>query len=176
MARATPKEIVGGQDAHIRVARLFSNPFTSALLRAETFYQTLQTQEERKAFSELFPDRFAKLFGFTRNSHEHFPSSADHQTRVFRRWKVLEFLQAHPAAHEFDAPDLRSIPYAERHIVMALARAKWWTQCRLPMLSVELEWLKQNAPELLATAQKCPLDDGGWDQAHDPWKQTEVIR
>jgi len=173
--RVTPKPVVGGGDVHVRLLGVFSNKFAWVLVHAQTFH-TMLTQEERQAFAQLYPREFLKMWGFERHGLEHFPSAADHQTRFFRRWDILQYLEVHPVAHTrvFDAPDLRSVQYADRYMSMARARARWWIECKLPVLETELEWLKRHAPNLLPAADKCLSDDGSWDQEHDPWRAERI--
>jgi hypothetical protein len=178
MARAKRRIVPGGGDAHVTVLRMLANKFRALALEfpGGDFHRTLDTPELRKAYIELRPHQFARTFGFERNSHEHYPAASDHGAAVFRRWKIVDFLQESPTRREkaaqlfdgFDPPDLRSVPHSDRDRTVALARARWWIECRLPVLEMELAWLKHHVPELLAATRKCPRDDGSWDRDHDP--------
>jgi hypothetical protein len=138
------------------------------LYRTEAFYEMFGMPDERTAFAKLYPDEFARMFGLERKSHGHPPASIDCVTAVFQRWNIIEFLRVHTVTHLFDAPDLRPVPFADRDLAMALTRARWWMECKLPILQTEVEWLKHHAPGLLAATPKCPSDDGSWDRDHDP--------
>jgi hypothetical protein len=166
--RKAAREYIDPGGVRSQIRQRFKNPFALCGIAAENFFTTLPTAAERAAFAEEFPVEFFDLFDFYRHGLEDCAAAIDYDFAVFRRWDFEAFLAAHPPRVAFKAPDLREVPFPDRHRTVALARAHWWLACALAVDKAEIAWLGEYAPDLLPVAKQCPQDDGRWDRKHKP--------
>jgi hypothetical protein len=127
------------------VRRKASNPFWLLMLSAENFHQELPTAGERRAFAELYPEKFYQLFWFEASEYDQYPASVQRASGccVFRRERFeTEFLREHSPRVPFDPPDLRGIRrnINEQQALLALARRAWWLANDWPMSKAERAW------------------------------------
>ncbi len=130
-------------------------------LTVENFYDKLRTEAERNAFCDEYPEVFYDLFNLESSVFDQYPASVVVATGscVFRRWNfAAEYLQAHPPRTRFIPPDLRNLPYLERHPAMAGARAGWWKTNGWEMTDAEARWCLYGPPKPTAPPRTVALE------------------
>jgi hypothetical protein len=126
-----------------RVAAIFSDDFALYIsLQTETFHIELPVPAERAVFARLFPDRFIELCHFEYSDIDEYPASVGFETNVFCREGFAGFLRTHEVdlSTTFEMPDLFAVPYIDRLVVLARARAAWWAKNKLPETVKEGAW------------------------------------
>lgn len=137
--RPKPRPRAEQGPANEAVRERYANPFALLRLNAENFYRELPTPAERRAYAEVYPERFFYLFGFFGNPMLSLPAVVGYGF-PFRRDEFLDFFAEHPPREPFDPPDLRGVAYCDHEAAMCAARAAWWKANRWPMTDAERAW------------------------------------
>ncbi|MEP7366878.1 MAG: hypothetical protein ABI972_26775 [Acidobacteriota bacterium] len=117
-----------------RVEAVFKNEFAwLATYDLAEFARLLPEADERRAFSELWPEAFYRLHGFE-------TGVCGYDEPFTRVGFVLTFLAEHPPAAPFDAPYLGDMGYGEARAASLAARAAWWKLNSWPMTPDERAW------------------------------------
>jgi hypothetical protein len=126
---------------HTRIREKFAPDSWELIgLMVENFHKALPTEAERRAFAEIYPEIFYKLFGFEASAFDQYPALEINHFGccVFRRENFFaEFLAEHPPRLPFTPPNLTDVQYRDRQAVMAKARMEWWRANEWPISEAE---------------------------------------